>query len=272
MLHLARLGLSTWTPISFLVLLAGATLVSAAEEAQTETKVEWWDTLRDPTVLSSQVGVGFDCVDRHQGTFRSKLTPSGSYAFGSARQRDWVVSAELPFYHDEPGDSGEPRGAGTGDLDISLGHILDGTGRFRWGLGLGTTFDTASEPQFGDGAFQLSPIWGGGFRFSPGFELMAHLQYNASVAVASDRHSVHSLEFKPALLKILPHHWYSLVGWSSTWDFENGDLHQGKIEVEFGKGFGKRQQWVFFTGIDVPVVHAGRDNFIVKAGLHYVFK
>lgn len=159
-----------------------------------------------------------------------------------------------------------------GDFEMSLGHILDGTGRFRWGLGLGTTFDTASKPQFGDGAFQLSPIWGGGFRFSPDFELVANVQYNASVAVSTGRQPVNSLELKPALLKILPHHWYSLLGWGSSWDFEDGGLHRSKIKLEFGKGLGKRQQWVLFAGINVPVIHAGQENFTVKAGLNYVFK
>jgi hypothetical protein len=270
--HLARLNLSSWTPVSCLALLAGFTLVSAAEEAQTAAKVEWWDTLRDPTVLSSQAGVEYDYIDQHQGAFRNKLKPSGRYAFGSAGQRDWEVSAELPFYHDEPGDSGGQRDTGVGDLQVGFGHILDGTGRFRWGLGLKATFDTASKPQFGDGAFQLAPIWGGGFRFRPDLELVANLQYNASVSEASGRQPVNSLEFKPALLKRLPHHWYSLLGWNRTWDFENGDLHEGKIKLEFGKGFGKRQQWVIFGGIDVPVVHAGQENFTVKAGLNYVFK
>lgn len=249
----------------------GATLDAAVAQGHTNSTVEWFDTLRDPTVLSSRASLGYDHTDQHQGAFRNKVSPSGSLAFGAEGQHDWMVSAELPFYHDYPGNSGGLRETGVGDLKIGVGHILDGTGRFRWGLGLATTFNTASEPQFGDGTFQLAPIWGAGYRFSPDFEWVANVQYNASATEANGRQPVKSLELKPALIKILPHHWYSLLGWDSTWDFDNGNLHRGTVKTEFGKGVGSRQQWVFYTGVDVPVMNAAQDNFTIRAGLNHIF-
>lgn len=272
MIHSTHSDLTPSARFSLAALVAGKALVSFAGEPSTNSVVEWFDTLRDPTVLSSRAGLAYEYADQQQGAFGNKLTPSGSYAFGVEGQRDWVISAQLPFYHYEPGDSGGERATGVGDFKIGFGHILDGTGRFRWGLGFAATFDTASEPQIGDGAFQLAPIWGGGYRFSPDFELVANVQYNASITEASGRRPINSLELKPALLKILPHHWYSLLGWDSTWDFENGDLHRGTIKTEVGKGFGTQQQWVFYTGIDIPVINAGQDNFMLRAGLNYVFK
>ena len=158
-----------------------------------------------------------------------------------------------------------------GDFKVGIGHILDGTGRFRWGLGLAATFDTASKPQFGDGALQVAPVWGGGFRFSPDFELVANVQYNASLTEANARDSISLLELNPALLKIWPRHWYSLLGWNSGWDFEDGGFHSGKLQAEIGKGLGHREQWVVYTGIDIPVIHGGEDNFTLRIGLNYVF-
>lgn len=246
-------------------------LGSVAGPADGDSTLDGFNTLRDPTVLSSHMGLGYDYADQDQGAFRNKMTLSGAYAFGPAGRQDWVFSAELPFIHDEPGNSSGDRATGVGDFKLGFGHVLDGTGRFRWGLGLAGTFDTASKAQFGDGALTISPIWGGGFRFTPDFELVGNVQYNASVYEAAGRLHVHSLDLSPALLKTWSHHWYSLLGWESGIDFENNNTHTGKVKVEIGKAFGPRQQWVFSTGVDVPLVRPGQDNFTLKVGLNHVF-
>lgn len=264
-------------PASFRVSLAFGLLLSftrlgcASEPSGVEETLDNLNTLRDPTVLSSSVGLGYNYAHQDQDAFRSKLTLSGAYAFGAENRRDWVVSAELPFIHYEPGNPGASPASGVGDFKVGFGHVFKGTGRFRWGLGAAGAFDTASKRQFGDGAVTLSPIWGGGFRFTPTLELVGSVQYDVSVYEASVRQSVHSLEFSPALLKIWPHHWYSLAGWDSVFDFEDGQNHSGKVTAEIGKAFGVRQQWVLSTGVDVPVVRAGQDNFTVNAGINYLF-
>ena len=258
--------------LGFALLLLGLTRpIYASDPGGAEETLDNFNTLRDPTVLSSNVGLGYNYGDQHQNASRNKLTLSGAYAFGADNRKDWVVSAELPFIHDEPGNSGASRASGVGDFKVGFGHVFDGTGRFRWGLGAASTFDTASKQQFGDGAVTLSPIWGGGFRFTPTFELVGNVQYNASIHEAAGRQPVHSLEISPALLKIWPHHWYSQAGWDSVFDFENGATHSGKVTAEIGKAFGVRQQWVLSTGVDVHVVRAGQDNFTVNVGINYVF-
>lgn len=83
---------------------------------------------------------------------------------------------------------------------------------------------------------------------------------------------MHSLEVGPALLKTWPHHLYSLLGYDNAWDFENDNAYGGDLKAELGRGFGSRQQWVGYVGVDVPLVRAGQDNFTVEAGLNYVFK
>jgi hypothetical protein len=200
------------------------------------------------------------------------LTLSGAYAFGAEGRRDWSTSAELALMNDEPGDAGGSRATGVGDFKIGVGHVLDGAGKFRWGLGLAGKFDTASKPQFGEGATTISPIWGGGLRFAPDFELLGNVQYNASVHEANGRPPVRSIEIRPALLKTWPHEWYSLVGWESVVDFQDANTHYGKVTTELGRAIGAQHQWVFYAGVDVPVVRAGPDNFTAKAGLSYLFQ
>jgi hypothetical protein len=68
---------------------------------------------------------------------------------------------------------------------------------------------------------------------------------------------VHSLEIQPALLRTWPQNWYSLAGWESVVDFQDGETHYGKVMAEVGKAFGPRQQWVLDGGLDVPAVRAG---------------
>ena len=253
-------------------LLLGLTeVVSASDPCVPEETLDNFNTLRDPTVLSSNVGLGYSYADRHQDASRNKLTISSAYAFGIGRRKDWVVSAKLPFIHDEPGNSETSQASGLGDLKVGFGHVIDGTGRLRWGLGAAVTFGTASEQQFGDGAVTVSPIGGWGFRFTPEFELVGNVQYNNSIHEADGRISVHSLEFSPALLKIWPHHWYTQAGWESVLDFEDGSNHSGKVTAEVGKAFGGRQQWVLSAGVDIPAGSAGLDNFTAKAGVNYIF-
>jgi hypothetical protein len=243
-----------------------------AQESEAEASPTWFDTLRDPTVLSCRAGLGYEHADQDYGAQRDKLTVSGAYAFGTEGRRDWTVSAELPWLHEEPGDTGGERATGVGDFKLGGGHVFDGRGRFRWGLGAAATLPTASEAQLGDGVVKLSPIGGAGFRLLPGLECVGNLQYNASVHEQDGRTPVQSLEAKPALIKTWPRHWYTLAGWDSRWDFENGNAYRGVAKVEAGKALGQRQRWVAYLGCDVPVVNAGSDNLTLKAGINHVFK
>jgi hypothetical protein len=74
------------------------------------------------------------------------------------------------------------------------------------------------------------------------------------------------------LIKTWAHHWYTLAGWDSRWDFENGNAYRGVGKVEVGKAFGQRQQWVAYLGCDLPVVNVGTDDFTLKAGFNLVFR
>lgn len=231
-----------------------------------------FNTLRDPTFLSSSASFGAEYYDRDNEAFRSRYVFSSDYAFGSGEQRDWVISAEIPFVLDDPGDGGGSRDSGVGDFKLGLGHILDGIGRFRWGLGAAVTFDTASDDPFGDGAIKLSPQWGAGHRFRPDLELTAKMPYNGSVWEDKGRADVNSLELKLALLKTWPGYWYSLVGYGSLWDFERDEIHSNAFKAEVGKAFGSRQEWVAYLSAEVPAANRGSNDFAVKLGISYIFQ
>lgn len=257
---------------SLLMTAALIAVCRAETEGTAETDLDSFNTLRDPTFLASQLTLGAEYRDQDDGAFRYSNVLSGDYAFGSGDQRDWVLSAEVPFISDDPGDAAGSRDSGIGDLKLGLGHIVDGTGRFRWGLGAGVTFDTASEDPFGDGAVKLSPQWGAGYRFRPDFELSAKVQYNASVWEDKGRSDVNSLELRVALLKTWPRFWYSLVGYGSLLNFERDDIHSSALKAEVGKAFGAQQEWVSYLSAEIPAANPGPNDFVIKLGVSYIFK
>lgn len=255
-----------------LTALALANTCRANDDGSVANDLDTFNTLRDPTFLASQVSFGTDYFYRQDGAFRNRFVLSGDYAFGAQSSRDWVISAEMPLLLDDPGDGNGSRNSGLGDLKLGVGHVLDGIGQFRWGLGAAVTFDTASDDPFGDGALKISPQWGAGYRFRPDFELSAKVQYNASVWEDEGRSDVSSLEAKVALLKTWPGFWYSLVGYGSLWNFERDNLHSNVIKAEVGKAFGARQEWIAFVSGEAPVENRGANQFAVKLGLSYIFK
>jgi hypothetical protein len=255
-----------------LLIPACAAVCHAETDDPVSGDLDSFNTLRDPTFLSSSAGLGTEYFDRDDGAFRSRFVVSGDYAYGSGEQRDWVISAELPFLLDDPGDDAGAREGGIGDFKLGAGHIIDGVGRFRWGLGTAVTFDTASDDRLGDGAIVLSPQWGAGYRFRPDFELTAKMQYNPSIWEDEGRSEVNSLELKLALLKTWPGFWYSLAGYGSLWNFERDEIHSNAFKAELGKAFGTRQEWVAFFSAEVPVENRGANDFALKCGISYVFK
>jgi len=254
-----------------LIVSACAAVCRAETEGSNASDLENFNTLRDPTFLSTSASFGAEYFDRDDGAFRNKYVFSGDYAFGSGEQRDWVISAEIPYIFDDPGDGVGTRENGIGDFKLGGGHILDGVGRFRWGVGAAVTFDTAEDNRFGDGAVTLTPQWGAGYRFRPDFELTSKVSYNGSVWEDQGRSDVNSLELKFALIKKWPGYWYSLAGYGSLWNFERDEVHSNAFKAELGKAFGARQEWVSYLSAEIPAANRGANDFAVKLGISYIF-
>lgn len=243
----------------------------ALHSAAGEGSLDDFDTLRDPTRLSSRVALGLEYGNQKEGAHQGKGTLTAGYAFGRSDRLDWMVSFEQAWIVDEPGTSGDRRETGLGDPKLSVGHVVDGVGRFRWGVGLGCQLDAATEPRFGDGAWAISPIWGGGYQLRPDLEWIAGVQFNGSVSEAAGRTPIRSLDARTAILKSWENHWFALAGWESSIDFQDQNTHSGTVNLEIGKAFGTRQHWVVSMGMDFPVERAAQENFVAKAGFARVF-
>lgn len=257
-----RLGLSLMaalTPFAWL----------QAQDAGTNELGLDFDTLRAPTVLSSVAALGLEYGDSDAGAYRSELSASGSVAFGAADAKDWVVGVALPYVRVK--SAGGSSVSGLGDFKVAAGHLVDGAGRFRWGLGVATYFDTAEHAALGDGVLKLSPKWGAGYRFEHDFELVGTVQYNVSLHEAAGRSQVSSLEVNPALIKGWPGHWFNVLGYDQSWDFQDDGRYYSKLKFELGRAFGTDERWVASVGVDVPLAGRGADNYTAKASLSRIF-
>jgi hypothetical protein len=190
-------------------------------------------------------------------------------AFGAAGAKDWIVGLELPYRHIAPAAGADV--SGLGDLQIAGGHVFDGTGRFRWGLGVATVFDTAEHAALGDGVLKLSPKWGAGWRFQHELELVGTVQYNVSLHEAAGRSQVSSLEVNPALIKGWRGNWFNVLGYDQSWDWQDDGRYYSTLKFELGRAFGTGDCWVASIGVDVPLAGRGADNYTVKAGLSHLF-
>jgi hypothetical protein len=247
-----------------------ARLTGLATDQPTDPLEFDFDTLRNPTVLNSSASLDGEYLDRDADGFRWKFNLAGALAFGPPGAKDWIVSAELPYVYEETG-SGEKHASGVGDFRLAAGHLVDGLGRFRWGVGLATTFDTASDVLLGDGVVKLAPQLGVGYRVTENFELVGNLQYNRSVREAGGRTQVNSLELNPALIKAWPANWFTVLGYDNAWNFEAGNQYSSKVKLDLGKAMGSQHQWIASVGVDLPVANRGANNLTVKAGLSHIF-
>ncbi len=242
-----------------------ATMAAATENDQ---PLESFDTLLDPTLFTSRVGLGYEGLQKHNGGFRNKFLLNGTYAFKTAAPNDTAVAFEQPIVHQNYTDDG----TGMGDFKLIAGHIFKRDGVFRWGAGLETLFPTASNDQIGDGVVKLTPIFGWQTRVLSNVQFGGRLKYNYSVYEEEGRARANSIEFNPQLLAEWPHDIYTSVAWNSEWTLVNGGHYIGKFEPQIGKAFGKNNQWVAYVGVEIPWIHAGDDILTYKTGISYLFQ
>jgi len=226
----------------------------------------------DPTVIHSRLRVANEFIDREAGAWQNKTTFSGTYGFGFEEQNDSRLTLSVPVVEYNAGRvSGSNDASGLGDIELLIAHVFDPTGRFRWGLGVETAFDTATEPQLGDERVRLSPIAGFAWRFSPQVKFQTFIQYNQSVAKEADVKNQQDLEFKPSLEVDLPWECYGYVEWASKWNLEHEGDYSSKFKIEIGRGLGSREQLVVALRYEIPLTESS-DQGIYSVGLTYVFK
>ena len=179
----------------------------------------------DPTVLHSRVKVTNEFIEQAFDGSKNTTKLLLSYAFGNAARRDWTVQLDLPLVAHRAGDlGGAPDADGFGDVEMRIGHVFDGEGVFRWALGVETQFNTAAQPQLGDGVFRLSP----GVRFRRAAVPRVQVSDDHAIRpiahprvrrVASSRRS----KVKPAITIKFPSKFYTYVESELKWDVQDGD-------------------------------------------------
>jgi hypothetical protein len=75
--------------LPLLMVPAFAAVCLAESSDSVVSDLDSFNTLRDPTFLSSQMSFGTEYYNQDDGAFRSRYVISGDYAFGSSDQRDW---------------------------------------------------------------------------------------------------------------------------------------------------------------------------------------
>jgi hypothetical protein len=244
--------------------------LQAAE--QTSAVAEEIDNGLDPTIIHSRLRIENEFTDRESGASQNKTTFAGTYGFGFNGQNDWRLTLSVPVVAYNTGRTSGPGDAtGLGDVELLLGHVFDPTGRFRWGLGLETRLNTATEPQLGDGRFRLSPIAGFAWLFCPQAKFQTFIQYNQSVAKDSGVTNQQELELKPALEVDLPWQGYAHVEWASKWNIEHEGDYSSKFKIEIGRAFYSRKQFVVALRYELPLTES-TDQGVYYMGLTYVFK
>lgn len=241
-------------------------LLTAVVAAQAEI-----DPGLDPTVLHSRVKMTNEYVDREFDVSRNKTKLLLSYAFGNMARRDWTVQLDLPFVSYRAGAlGGAPDADGIGDIEMRIGHVMDGEGVFRWGLGVETQLNTAAQPQLGEGIFTLAPVLVFAVQPCRKFKFQATTQFDQSLIHEAGVGEQQVLKTKPSFTVHLPEKFYAYVESELGWDGADGSEFSAKLKFEIGRGFGARGEWVLNARYEMPLTESA-DQHTFTAGVAYVF-
>lgn len=225
----------------------------------------------DPTVLHSRVKVTNEFVDRDFDASRNKTKLLLSYAFGNVARRDWTVQLDLPFVSYRGGTrGGAPDADGIGDIEMRIGHVFDGEGVFRWGLGMETQLNTAAQPQLGEGVFTLAPVLVFAVQPCREFKFQTSAQFDQSLTHEAGVGEQQDLKVKPSMTFHLPGKFYAYVESELEWDVAGESEFGAKLKFEIGRGFGSRGEWVLSARYEMPLTESA-DQHTFTAGVAYVF-
>lgn len=225
----------------------------------------------DSTVLSSRVKVTNEFIEQSFDGSKNTTKLLLSYAFGKAERRDWTVQVDLPLVAHRAGDQGgAPDATGFGDVEMRVGHVFDGEGVFRWAFGVETQFNSAAQPQLGDGVFRLSPVAVFAIQPSRALKLQTTTQFDQSLETEAGVSEQQEFKVKPAVTFNLPERFYAYVESELKWNVQNDDRFSAKLKFEVGRGFGARGEWVLSARYEMPLTESS-DDHTFTGGVAYVF-
>ena len=230
------------------------------------------DTSLDPTVLSTQMSLSNEFKAQEFDAVKDTVTLNLSYAFGKTTHPDWTAQVDLPVVYYNAGQTkGVESGAGFGDLECRIGHVIHSEGIFRYAAGLEAEFDTAGGPPRGDGIFRLSPIVAFVVQPSATFKFQTFVQFNQSFFTETGVSEEQELHLKPAINVALPNNWYAYSEFEEVWQFPAHGQFTSTFKFEVGRSFGKGGAWIWSARCEIPLTSSS-DNYTVTTGCTYVFR
>jgi hypothetical protein len=152
----------------------------------------------------------------------------------------------------------------SGDTDFGLGNLLfqaavidPVTDRFAWGGGVRATLPTATEDQFGNGKYVLSPIAGARWKLpeiSKGSFFQFVARYDSDLGGDADRSHISRLRMSPEVNIALPDRWF--VTLFPSQDIAVNFLEGGKwfVPADFLIGRELTDRLVAGVEVSIPVI------------------
>ena len=266
----------TATLVSCLLLCSGQSVLLLAQQpeqdATPKTDDAVPDTGLDPTILNSRIALTNEFKNQEMGAIKNTTTLNLAYAFGNPARYDWSAQLDLPLvYYDAGQRTGVESGAGIGDVEVRVGHVLRSEGIFRLAIGVETEFDTAGGPPRGDGIFRISPVIAFVIEPCAFFKFQTFAQFNQSLRTETGVPKEQEIDLKPAITLNLPSSWYVYTEFEEEWELPAHGDFSSTFKFEVGRGFGARSEWALSARCELPLTKSS-DDYTVTVGCTYVFK
>lgn len=148
-------------------------------------------------------------------------------------------------------DGSDEEAEGLGDLELRAGVMNRVSQQMRFGFALNAVFDTANNPQLGDGAFVLRPIAALRWDFHEKFTFGINVEYNFTPQEEGSD-DVSNLEIKFPLIFRLSEKWSTFVSYNHRWNLLE-ETDRQRIEFTTSCAFGKDKEYEWSIGGEVPL-------------------
>lgn len=239
----------------FATVTAGGSLV-AAEEKPAETD-NWhlhqphqaWLQPFDPTLLAPRLLTQGEYQSLAHGDATGKVFVNVREAWLLARSLAFGLQMEVPLNWAEK--AGEEF-SGLGDLESRVGLVGRLAPGLRWGLGLNTRFDTASEPALGDGVFEMRTIATLRWDATPFLNLGLQPEYTFT-PTTDGVGEIESLQLKLPVTIKLTHGWSFYASYQPKWNLAAGDTRQDRLELSTTFLLGPQRNYAVTMGVETPL-------------------
>lgn len=255
-----------WPALLSFFLLFPAALQAQTQPAATSAAEA---TIKRPTDFRSRAELRHEYQNLPADGYRNLLIPRFEYAI----RPDLAVRVETPYVFHDPGDAGGDRASGRGD--VLLRGAWRATQREGFALVLVTElfFDTASDPQLGQGKNVVAPLvyaaidvpkWNSVF--------FPNVQHYASVSGEEARSDVSMTVLKPNLLTRWSNSVYTFLEPQFLIDWERDAKAGFMVELEMGKLVSRNTALWARPGLgvvrnDLPQIY----QWNLEIGARYIF-